>query len=74
MGTSARDQPPGKVAAWLRSPAGEQWSEERISELECHVWDSGVFADVIPDSYGKFAAASWPEPLKHDDLDGGPLW
>ena len=72
MGTS-RDVPPERVIAWLRSPAGEQWSEERTGELECHVWDSGVFVDVIPDSYGEYAAASWPVPLKDDDLDRGQL-
>jgi hypothetical protein len=69
MGKKAADQPPEKVIRWLRTPEGEQWSEHRISsELAVHADDSGVFADVIPDSLGEWARTAWPEPLSDYDL------
>jgi hypothetical protein len=57
------------VIRWLQTPEGEEWSHQRISsELAVHDDDSGVFADVIPDSRGKWARTRWPEPDSDYDL------
>jgi hypothetical protein len=62
-----------QVVAWLRSPEGERWSRDRIGEsLRSHDLDV-YLAEVIPDRYGRYAAASWPEPLPRWDLDAGDV-
>jgi hypothetical protein len=68
----ASEWPPWLVIIWLRTPAGEWWSGERIAgPIESHEDDSGVFADLIPADYdyeGR-AAACWPDPFPWDDMD-----
>jgi hypothetical protein len=68
METSTAELAPEKVIRWLRSPAGEQWSSKRTEPLARHHDDAGVFAEVIPDSRGKWARTSWPDPLRDHDL------
>jgi hypothetical protein len=62
------DKTPRKVIAWLKTPAGERWSERRLgSALEIHFDDSGVFASVLHDGSAG-AGASWPDPGEWHDL------
>lgn len=63
-----REPPPEKVIAWLRTPRGERWSENRITGLETHWDDSGIFGDVIS-GQDSFSAARWPVPLNMWSLD-----
>jgi len=74
MEKEAPEQVPGlsaeQVIAWLRSPAGERWSRDRIGfsgQLRSHL-GAVCLAEVIPDSAGKHAAARWPRPLMYNDL------
>lgn len=72
MGKTRPDQTPAKVIRWLRTPAGEYWSRCRIGwtgRIARHAEESGAFADVIPDSAGRYARARWPDPYKDSDLD-----
>jgi hypothetical protein len=69
MGKTAPDQPPEMVIAWLRTPAGEQWSYERVGRIARHHDYSGVFADVLPEDCGGGRKARWPEPFNYLDLD-----
>lgn len=74
----ALDPDQAEVVAWLRSPEGEQWSEQRMRHagavagsmhmLARHEEDDGVFATVTCDgSVGSYA--DWPDPNPPADLD-----
>jgi hypothetical protein len=64
-----RTDQPAEIIAWLRTPEGEQWSDQRLRSGLAY-WGDGAFGDVIPDSWGESAAARWPEPLPFCELDG----
>lgn len=72
---------PSSIAiAWLRTPEGEQWSEQRLSDaadmagepfvtLARHEADDGVFATVMDEGDFAGSAARWPVPFPCYDLD-----
>lgn len=65
-----------RVRAYLRTPAGEEWSRTRIGvSLGYHRTTSGAFGSVLADGSAG-AVASWPDPgifdlgfLSDGDLD-----
>lgn len=72
MIVSGPELPAEQVIAWLRSPAGEDWTrwEYVRTRLLGHVSGSGVLAEVIPDiPLGPGKEARWPVPFWSADLD-----